>query len=293
MCGALACVPSTAAATHVSVRIVDASQRELSDSGRLRVRVSSRSAARVRLTASVRRGEVTTELGRATRRVRRGRTTVSLTLSRRARRALEGCGPGAIDVAARRLAGQRRRPVFTGRARARTSRALRLDGPRCLPRIRAGASAVDVTPPVGTPMFAYTARSGIANPENTPEIALQIVADPDRNLYARTFVASRGIHTRTLARAVVIETDRGKFALVQVDLGGVPYTLTHEVLQRVRATGITGERLLLSATHTHSAHGAIWPNDSNGYAFLGGDAFDPRIFELTAQGIANAIVQAD
>ena len=57
--------------------------------------------------------------------------------------------------------------------------------------------------------------------------------------------------------------------------------------------GITGERLMLAATHTHSSTGPIWPADSSGYAALGGDAFDPRAFELTAQGIEEAIRAAD
>ena len=154
---------------------------------------------------------------------------------------------------------------------------------------RAGAASSDITPPIGTPMFAYTARSGFANPPGM----LQIIADPDENLYAKTFVPSEGIHTRVRARALVIEQRGRKFALVQADLGGLPYALTQEVLTRVADLGITGDRLLLSATHTHSSTGPIWPADSSGYALLGGDAFDPRAFDVTAHGIAEAIRVAD
>jgi hypothetical protein len=47
--------------------------------------------------------------------------------------------------------------------------------------LTAGAANADITPPVGTPQFAYTARSRIAG--GAPhEIALQIVADPDGGL---------------------------------------------------------------------------------------------------------------
>ena len=114
---------------------------------------------------------------------------------------------------------------------------------------------------------------------------MQVVADPDKNMYAKTFVASRGIHTRVRARAIVLETARGKFALVQADLGGVPVRADAggRSADRRRPAS-TRDRLLLSATHTHSSSGAIWPVDSTGYAVLGGDLFDPRIFELTAAG---------
>ena len=155
--------------------------------------------------------------------------------------------------------------------------------------VRAGAAGADITPPIGTPMFAYTARSGVANPDSL----FQILGDPDENLYAKSFLPSEGIHTRVKARAIVLEQGERKFALVQTDLGGLPYALVQEVLRRTSATGITGERLLLSATHTHSSTGPIWPIDSLGYALLGGDIFDPRVFEITAQGISEAILAAD
>ena len=163
------------------------------------------------------------------------------------------------------------------------------------PALRAGAGSADITAPVGTPMFAYTARSYVfsPDPEALAERAMQLLADPDTGLYAKSFEPSTGIHTRLKARALVLEQDGKKYALVQADLGGVPYALTQEVLKRVAKIGITGERLMLSATHTHSGTGPIWPADNSGYAFVGGDAFDPRAFEITATGIAEAIFAAN
>jgi neutral ceramidase len=153
----------------------------------------------------------------------------------------------------------------------------------------AGAASVDITPPVGTPMFAYTARSAVASPDKLPSLVEQMLADPSTGNYAKTFVSSKGIHTRVRARALVLRTTRGPFALVQADLGGIPQLLTNAVLGQIAATGITADRLVLSATHTHSSTGPIWPSDSLGYALLGGDLYDPRIFVLTANGIAQAI----
>lgn len=169
--------------------------------------------------------------------------------------------------------------------------ALVIATPQASAALRAGAASADLTPPVGTPMFAYTARSGIANPENLPAV-LQMLGDPGKGLYAKSFVASEGIHTRIRARALVIERSGELYAMAQADLGGLPYALTQEVLRRVRGSGITGDRLMLSATHTHSSTGPIWPLDNLGYAVLGGDLFDPRIFDLTAQGIAEALLKA-
>ena len=156
--------------------------------------------------------------------------------------------------------------------------------------VLAGTAAADITPPVGTPQFAYTARSYVFSPgPEGADRAVQLVEDPDSALFAKTFEPSDGIHTRVYARAVVIQQGDEKFALAMADLGGLPYALTQEVLKKLDGTGIDAEHLLISATHTHSSTGPIWPLDNSGYAFVGGDAFDPRIFELTAASIAEAI----
>src|SRR3954451_326508 len=161
--------------------------------------------------------------------------------------------------------------------------------------VEAGAASADITGRVGTPMFAYTARSYLFSPDadKTQQRAQQMLADPDTGLYAKTFPPSVGIHTRLLARAIVLRMNGQKYAMVQADLGGLPYSLVQEVASRIKSTGIDTPHILLSATHSHSSVGAIWPADNNGYAFVGGDAFDPRVFDSTAAGVSEAIIAAD
>ena len=169
--------------------------------------------------------------------------------------------------------------------------------------IRAGAADGDSTPPVGSPMFAYTDRSR-AVPEEPPfdpanpvppgiDPFLQFIGDPDENLYAKSFEPSNGIHTRIRARALVIESGGKKFALAQVDLGGHPLSFTQEVLKRIADLGITADRLFLSSTHTHSSSGAIWSADNMGYGLAGGDVFDPRVFDIVVRGVVDAIRTAN
>ena len=127
---------------------------------------------------------------------------------------------------------------------------------RCRPtrELTAGSATADLTPPIGTPQFAYTARSRLAGgaPQDIP---LQIVADPDGGLYAKTFAASRGIHTRVRARAIVLDTGAERAALVQVDLGGIPYALVQRVYALIPEAGIPLENIMIAATHTHPRPG--------------------------------------
>ena len=159
------------------------------------------------------------------------------------------------------------------------------------PTLRAGVGVGDITPPVGTPQFAYTAREAVAS--GVIPFVEQIATNSDPNLYGKTFVKSEGVHTRVLSRAIVLQSGTTKLALVQVDLGGIPYDMHQAVQQRIAPTGIDRDHLLISVTHTHGSVGPIWPANNLGYAVLGGDLFDPRIFALVADGIAASVLQAD
>ena len=89
-------------------------------------------------------------------------------------------------------------------------------------------------------MFAYTARSNIADPPRTSTRRSRSSADPDRNLYAKTFEPSEGIHTRVHARALVLEQRRrASSRWSRPTSAALPFALTQEVLERIAATGIT------------------------------------------------------
>lgn len=290
---------ATVAGAAPRVRVVTADQVTLLAKNELAVRVTSDRAARLRLRFLISNNTRTVRLvpQRTLTFRRRQSRTVRLRLSSAGRtmvnreRAL--CRRTLLTAYVyRRDRGRRGRLLKSRRGLAAGGGCATGKAPSSGRPLLAGAASRDITPPIGTPMFAYTARSLVAGADL--DAGLQVIADPDTNLYAKSFEASKGIHTRVRASAIVLQGERGKFVLAQADLGGLPYALTQEVLKRLPAdSGITADRLLLSATHTHSSTGPIWPADSSGYALLGGDAFDPRIFSLTADGIAAAIKDAD
>ena len=70
-----------------------------------------------------------------------------------------------------------------------------------------------------------------------------------------------GVHTKPTVKAVVVGDGTERFALVRIDTLIITRTLYAAAVARVqRSTGIPGERLLLSATHTHSAGSGIPPD---------------------------------
>ena len=131
----------------------------------------------------------------------------------------------------------------------------------------AGFGTRDITPPPGVGMSAFSADSRQAV----------------------------GFRQRLYARAIVLEDESGeRVALVVVDLGMVSLVLHRRVADRTLRSGteIGADRLLLSATHTHSGPGNFFAADgynANAGRFVG---FDPVVTDFLIDGIAGAIEDA-
>jgi neutral ceramidase len=90
--------------------------------------------------------------------------------------------------------------------------------------LKAGAAAVVITPPAGTPMAGY--------------------------YYER---ASDGVHDDLFAKALVLEQGKTKAALVSLDLISTPLGLVEEARKEIeRTTGVPGSHVMISATHAHT-----------------------------------------
>ena len=133
--------------------------------------------------------------------------------------------------------------------------------------LRAGFGARDITPPPGVGMSSFSADSRQAV----------------------------GFRQRLYVRAIVLEDDSGeRLALAVADLGQVSILLHRRVADRTlrSGAGIGADRLLLSATHTHSGPGNFFAAD--GYNVNAGrfSGFDPVVTDFLIDGIAGAIEDA-
>jgi len=91
--------------------------------------------------------------------------------------------------------------------------------------LRAGAATVDITPHAGVVMDGYGARR-----------------EP-----------SRGVHNPLFARALVLERDGERLAIVSCDLLGMHASITSEVRRLAeKRSGIAPDNLLVCATHNHA-----------------------------------------
>jgi neutral ceramidase len=133
----------------------------------------------------------------------------------------------------------------------------------------AGIGKVDITPPPGLPLFGYS----------------RVRTDD---------AVAAGVRTRLYARALYLEDARGEHVvLVQCDLGAISALLHLQVARAiVQETGISVDRLLIGATHTHSGPGGYFGVAY--YNFWGSNrpGYDPHIVTFLTERIANAVLTA-
>lgn len=124
------------------------------------------------------------------------------------------------------------------------------------PNLKAGAAAVDITPPVGSSLDGVISKNGPVT----------------------------GIHDRIYSRALVLENGQEQIVICVNDLCMVERSYFDRAKKIVfQKTGIPENRVLMSSTHTHAA-----PRVPYGRA----GKIDDEYYETLVQQIAQAIIQA-
>jgi neutral ceramidase len=119
--------------------------------------------------------------------------------------------------------------------------------------LTAGSAAAIITPPVGTAMEGYSARTDV----------------------------SQGVHDDLHARALVLDDGDTAVAIVSCDLVGVDRRLVVEARDLAsQKTGIPPGHILVAATHTHQGPAGLR---------LEGD---DELLDVTARHVAGAIIEA-
>ncbi|KAH8381289.1 hypothetical protein KR093_002102 [Drosophila rubida] len=112
--------------------------------------------------------------------------------------------------------------------------------------------------------------------------------------YANIKQIGRGLHTRTFARAFVVEDEKGhRVAFISADCGMMGYGLKREVVKRLQARYgniYTTENVAISGTHTHGAPGGFLMHLLYDISILG---FVTQTFEAMAQGLYLCIKRAN
>ena len=149
---------------------------------------------------------------------------------------------------------------------------------------------------------AGSLNAGVAKADITPQTGYYLGG------WTRADRVARGQHTRLYSRAMVLERDGRKVALVAIDLFMVPGGMVKHIGDRLAARGFSERNILISASHTHSGPGGYANfetlntaapsmqtigDPSSFAAFFSPAAADPQLYAFLTTQIADAIARAD
>src|SRR5919106_2923969 len=118
-----------------------------------------------------------------------------------------------------------------------------------MPRKLAGLAVVLALVALAPAAHAAPLRAGVATADITPENGGTTFG------FVRPDITVKGVHTRLLGRALVLDDGDTEVALLSTDLG-VPFE-KNSLVARVQDLGFTHETILYTGTHTHSGPGAL------------------------------------
>ncbi len=146
---------------------------------------------------------------------------------------------------------------------------------------RAGAAAVDMTPPAGVPLAGY---GGGARRRSFPDL------NPF-NDYTWLQPAT-GVHDPIMARAVIVDNGSTAVAILSLDAIATDARVVEEVHRKAAARGVTVplENLMVAASHTHSGPGCM--SKRLFWEVTAADMYVDRVFQQATDHMAEALVRA-
>jgi hypothetical protein len=134
--------------------------------------------------------------------------------------------------------------------------------------ITANVSTIDITPPLE---MKYT-LGGYGERMNKP---------------------AEGIHDPIFAKALVLKKGNQKYAIVTIDILGLPSNVKPDLLKRIAAKGWSAENLMLLPSHSHGSLEMAAINSKNVFGVPQIGIFQPELLEFFISKLEKLIQDAD
>ncbi|MEW6201416.1 MAG: neutral/alkaline non-lysosomal ceramidase N-terminal domain-containing protein [bacterium] len=160
----------------------------------------------------------------------------------------------------------------------------------CLPKIVSSQDELKTQP-----LKAAVASGFLKIPVGSPTggYGQKMMDDSPRSPYADKFPGTYGIHTNLRIKVVVLDNGSSQINLVSIDTIGVKDQFLQSVVARVKSktngTLDLTDKLIVSATHTHSGPGRLTTHKALQFAM---DTYSQELFNLVVEQISDVIIKA-
>jgi neutral ceramidase len=104
---------------------------------------------------------------------------------------------------------------------------------------------------------------------------------------------AEAIHDRIYAKALVFKSGSGKYAIITLDLLGLPSNVKSDLVKRVSSSGWKMENILLLPSHSHGSLEMEALNSKNVLKNPQIGIFQPELLEFLIEKLINLITEAD
>ncbi|MCW2966253.1 MAG: hypothetical protein JWM71_25 [Solirubrobacteraceae bacterium] len=158
------------------------------------------------------------------------------------------------------------------------------------------ALALTILLPVASAQAAGNLRAGVGRADVTPPTGYFMMG------WVSSEAKPVGVWTRLFARAIVLDQNGKKLALVAMDANGIPGGLLAQVADDLKARGFSQSNILLSASHTHAQAAGYYNYSTYDTVFMStstptdqnlAGTLDPQLYAFMVRQVEKAIVRAD
>ncbi len=110
---------------------------------------------------------------------------------------------------------------------------------------------------------------------------------------ARMSKPAEGIHDRIWSKALVLKKGNKKYAIVTMDMLGLPPNVKPELIKRLAAEGWTEENVMLLPSHSHTSFDMTALNDKNNLNSPQIGIFQPELLEHVLSSLSKVIREAE
>lgn len=139
-------------------------------------------------------------------------------------------------------------------------------------------------------VFADTVKANVAVIKLTPPLEMGYSLG---GYGARMSKPAEGIHDDIRGKALVLDNGIRKYAIITLDILGLPPNVKPQVIERLNNKEWTEENILFLPSHSHTSLEMFALNDKNIFDMAPIGIFQPRLLDFVVESLADLINSAD
>jgi hypothetical protein len=142
----------------------------------------------------------------------------------------------------------------------------------------------------GGSLSAGELRAGVARVDLTPPLELK---SPLGGYGERMNRPAEGVHDRIFAKALVLADGERKFALMTIDIVGIPPPVKPALVDQLADAGWTSGQIMLLPSHSHTSIEMNAINPANTFDVPQIGIYNPRVFDFVLERLTQVVRDAE